>query len=234
MAGLFNLLFILVAACLTAACAAPYDRYMQEGREFQQKKDYLKAKASFHKAALSLASDAKSKSKLEDALLAEADCAEMLAQDEDFLALLTRAAELSKSNAQIEKAAELKKRMAFYCLAKNNWKSARDYYQEGISDLSESDSAQSKLAAEMHLGLADCFCQAKQLEKAEAQLQKAIETMDKCPQPDNHFQAVALHKLAFIYEQLNRENDAIEADELAKKLELGGIKGSVRKMLPRI
>ncbi len=57
--------------------------------------------------------------------------------------------------------------------------------------------------------------------------------MEYIKDPDDHLLSQGLHKLAFVYQQLNRENDAMAADEKAKVLEMGSIKSAVKR-LPKI
>ncbi|MBX9722293.1 MAG: hypothetical protein K2X81_12910, partial [Candidatus Obscuribacterales bacterium] len=63
-------------------------------------------------------------------------------------------------------------------------------------------------------------------------IQKGCAMMEKGNDSANdpHTLAIGLHKLAALYQQMNRDDDAIAADEKAKAIEIGGINTSIRRL----
>lgn len=224
-------LFVVLAS---SSCTPPYERYMQEGRELQSKGDTAKAREKFHNAALAVGREKDAREKLADAILAEVTCTEALHLDDDTLTLLGQLADKLEAASDGKRAAGIRKRMAICCTLKNNLSDAQSHYEQGLEDLKGAGLLKSHESAEILSGLADLKVAKNDLKGALKYIDQALSMTDEINDTDSHFKAQTLHKLAGIYQSMNRENDAIEADELAKKIEIGGVQTSVRKMLPKI
>lgn len=228
----FVLFFVVLV--ILGGCAPSYERYMQEGNRFLEQKDYEKAKTSFHKAVMEARKDKKKSERLIDALLAERDCAVALQQYDSALNLLSEAASVLEKNTELKRAAGIRKQMGDLALGKSN-ADAENNYSLALTDLQQAGLEKSHETALVLLSIADYnSMQLKDKKTACKTLEKSIKLMDEIGDQDNHTKAGALHKLAFIYGELNRENDQIAADERAKTIEIAGVKGSVYKMLPKL
>jgi tetratricopeptide (TPR) repeat protein len=221
---------LVLTLCLSCACGVPYDRYMQEGHKLRGERDFAGAKASFHKAVLVSSSDARQKERLIDALLAEKECTFELHQSDDTLKIL------SEVTSILEKAAEYK-RAAIYQMERGNVSAAvsaddaLECYQAAMDDLKKAEFETSPEAAAILAAIADLKTGQKDYKSAATLLEKACALLDKIKYGDNdHDHAVYLQKLASVYEQLDRENDAIAATQRAKALEMTGVKFSVGKL----
>ena len=228
-----NSVLSLVLLALSA-CTPPYERYMQEGRELKSKNENAGARQKFHNAALAVRSDKKSRDKLADAILAEVSCTEALHLDDDTLELLGSLADKLEADGDGKKAADIRKRMAICCTLKNNLSDAQSNYEQGLEDLKQAGLEKSHESAELLVGLADLRVAKGDSKSALKYMDRALSICDEINDSDSHFKSQSLHKLSAIYQSMNRENEAIAADELAKKIEVGGVQSSVRKMLPKI
>lgn len=220
-------ILLLCLPVLLSSCAQGYDRYMEEGHKLFEKKDYEKAKQTFHYAVFEGRKDKKSPDKLLKAISAEIECCDFLHNNDDAISLSDEAANAYLKADFPEKSASMRKRAGDYSLIAGNATAADSYYDQALADLRAAKKGGSNVEAAILIAKAEIVLSRKQYKEAARLFQKASKMMDKLPDPDKHSQAIALNKLAFIYEQLNMENEAVECSERAKRLEVSGIRARV-------
>ena len=220
----------LVALSLLCSCTPPYDRYMQEGEEFQKKTKYAQAKDSFHKAVYEARKMKDGDTKQLAAVLAEAEAVRATEDDEGTVQLWNDAISLAEKMKNYKKAARLRKDMGdLYVLAGNN-REAEHCFKEGLKGLEAQGEEKSEIAGELLMALGDLKIAKKDNQRALQFMQKANTTLDGIEGRNLHLHADVLHKLSFIYQELNRENDAMDCEDRAKKLEMSGIGGRVQTL----
>ncbi len=226
----FGVLAVLLLSLSSSGCAAPFERFMQEGHEFRNKNKLDKARQSFHSAVMN-ARQQKRTEQLVKALEAEIETASMQNDDEGALTLRSEEFELlSKKKEDPQKLAGLEKEMAINNRTLGNDEEARKLLGEAFSRLKRAEQTRTELACEIQAAIGQMALDKKDYKTALKLFESTNKTLDTAVNRDLHFQADVLHKLAFIYEQLNRENDAIECEERAKNLELGSIKNKINLM----
>lgn len=230
----FKWLMPIGLALLLSSCAQGYDRYMEEGRKLKEKQEYENAKKSFHYAVFEGRKDKKSPDKLVAALTAEIDCTRNLNQTDEAVKLSDEAATALEKAGKTAEAAALRKQSGDFSAAASDTISADSSYEQALADLKTAGQEKSQTAASIYMAQSDLLSAKKKYKEAGRSLQKACSIMEEISDSDSHSYAVALHKLAFIYQQLNMENEAIDCDERAKSIEISGIKGKVHKIIPKI
>jgi tetratricopeptide (TPR) repeat protein len=215
-------LFLATVTSLNG-CAPAYDRYMQEGHKLHGAHENSKARESFHAAVIEARHDTKGKERLIDALLAEKECAVELKQTDDAQRLLNEAATIMEKNSELKRAAMLHKEAGELC-APDDITTALDCFNSGLADLKEAGLENTPENASLLAAVGDTKSAQGDLKAAQFNLEKACAILDKIKYNENdRAHANYLHRLAAIYDKENRDNDAIDANEKAKKYELSGI-----------
>jgi tetratricopeptide (TPR) repeat protein len=223
-------LLLFSISVLLSSCAQGYDRYMEEGRKFQESKEYEKAKKSFHYAVFEGRKDKKSPDKLIKAISSEIECCNSLNISDDAISLSDEAANVYLKAGFVEKSALMRKQAGDLSQKAGNSIAADTYYDQGLADLKAARKGRSNVEASILISKGEILMQKKQYKQAANLMQKACNMMDKLPDPDKHAESVALNKLSFIYDQLNMENEAVECSERAKKIEVTGIGARVENL----
>lgn len=225
-----RVLAVVLFALSCSACAPPFDRFMQEGQEFRKKNNLPKARQSFHSAVMN-ARQQKKTDKLLTALDAEIETANMQNDADGALTLENEELDLlQKKGDDPQKIATLQKDMAANNRALGSDEEARRILGEAYSDLKRANQTKTEIACEIQAAIGQLALDKKDYKAALKLFENANKTLDTAVNRDLHFQAEVLHKLAFIYDQTNRENDAIECEERAKNLEMGSIKNKINLM----
>lgn len=228
-----SVLTLASAVCLLNSCAPPYEKYMREGADFELKGKYPQAKESYHKAvgeARKLKKAEKGEPKLLAALVAEAALARMTKEDDAAVRIWTEAIEIAEKSKDFQRAAKLRKNIGDLLVLNGNNHDAEISYKEGLKDLDQGGELKSEIGGAILMALGDLKIAKKDNRGALALMEKANTTLDGITGRDLHLHADVLHKLSFIYQELNRENDAIECEERAKKIEMSGIGGRVQTL----
>jgi tetratricopeptide (TPR) repeat protein len=229
-AAAFVPVLVLALAC---ACGVPYDRYIQEGNKYRSQNDSARAKESFQKAALSVRSDEKQKEKLINALLLEKDCACDLHQNDEAVRLLAEITRILEKAGNYKRAAGCKKQMGDLTSVEDA-STALAYYQAALADLKTAGFEVSPEAAAVLAAVGHLKSGVKDYQAAAPYLEKACAILDKIKYNENdHDHAVYLNELAYVYQQLNRDDEAVVISEQARKLEMSGINYRVDKR-PRL
>ena len=215
-------LFLALVTSLNG-CAPAYERYMQEGHKLHGAHENSKAKERFHSAVIAARHDTKGKERLIDAILAEKECAVALKQTDDAQRLLNEAATIMEKNSELKRAAMLHKEAGELCAA-DDTTTALDCFSSGLADLKEAGLQTTPENASLLAAVAGSKSAQGDLKSAQSYLEKACAILDKIKYNENdRVHANYLHNLAAIYDKENRDNDAIDANEKAKKYELSGI-----------
>lgn len=211
-------------ALLLSSCTPPYDEYMKEGKDFRNKNSFDKAQASFHKAVLEAKKITKpdKKEKLIAAILAEVEADTMVHKNDDALRLLSEAVTVAENSNDDKQGAKLRKQMADLNCVQEDFNEAKNNYTLAYEHIKTLGQEKSELACEILAGLGDLY-KDKDNKTALKYYESANKTLTTAAGRDMHFQVSVLHKLAYIYEALHRENDAIDCEEQAKSLEMTSV-----------
>lgn len=215
---------------LLTACSPPYERYMQEGQTLSDKQDYAGARKSFHKAVLELRPEKKLQDRLLKALASEKECASLMNDTDAACNLLSETCGLYEKAGDLKKAAMCQKEMGTLFAATDPSK-ALDYFNAGLDFLKQGRMEVSPEQADLLAAIGDVKTGQKDYKNARPFFEQSCGLLDKIKYSENdQVHATYLHKLAFVYEQLNMENEAIEANQRAKALEMSGLSLNVGKM----
>ena len=105
------------------------------------------------------------------------------------------------------------------------------YYEAGLADLQKAGFETSPEASELLAAIAELKCSQNDFKTAARYLEKSCAILDKIKYSENdHAHAVHLYRLAFVYRQLDKDDEAIAADEKAKRFEMSGVNYRVGKI----
>ncbi|MBX9689164.1 MAG: tetratricopeptide repeat protein [Candidatus Obscuribacterales bacterium] len=235
---MFRLLLLFSTLCLSGvflhSCTRAYERYMEAGKSEFQKHELSKARDSFHKAVQEGRKNAKQSAELQKALLQELECTKALSLTDESVKVLTELAAVAGKEKNFEQAATYKRQIADLYAADGNSYEAESAYNDVLSFLDNAGLPQSRENALANFGIADLRKNRKNYKAAVKYMEQACNLLLEINDSDTHLLATRLHDLAFIYSELNRDNDAIAADEKAKSIEIGGIGSQVHKIIPKI
>jgi tetratricopeptide (TPR) repeat protein len=220
----------LAATMLLSACAGTYESYMQEGKRLREKHDNAKARESFHNAVMIAQKTPKLRDRLIKALMAEKDVAVDMQDKDGAIKLLSEAADLQEKAEGYREAALCQKEMGDLN-ANDNPSTALNYYKAASADLNKAGLDISPEHADVLAAIGDLSTKKNDWKGGLKYMERSCAILDKIKYDSNgHNHAVYLHKLAFIYNNLGRETEAIEADEKAKTFEMDGIKDRIHDL----
>lgn len=225
----------LAALFVLQSCTAPYERFMQEGKENETANKLDDARKSYHRAGLEAKKDSKDKNKekLLAALNAEADACAGNKQTQDAIEVLAQARVALLAGNQVIQAAETSRRMGALAMSASDFVGAGEYYKQGLEDLKNAGMDKSELRADLLAALAELHISGNRFKEAARLLQEAYTIMSELQDADNHLQSTIMNRLAFVYQQLGMDDEALDLMEAAKKVEVSGVKERVKK-LPKI
>lgn len=232
-----SFLFSICLSFLLFGCAPAYDRYMSEGQSFLASGDFAKAHASFHKATQEARKSSKKKTELIAALTAEADCLSSLKRSEEELAVLEQAAILCEKDTTLgyKKAATFRKRMGDVAYRSEDGYAAFEHYKTALNDLKSADAEKTYDTGMVLCALGDLKFAARQFKEAGVYYEASCEVIQEANEPRTFQQlGQTMMKLAATYRELNMEDEAGAMEADARKVQIGGTRTQIKKMLSGI
>ncbi len=219
----------LSSATLLCSCSRSFEQYMEDARNYKAKNDVVNAEKNVQLAITEAHKQKSSKDKLAKAFLFRAELAAFRAQNDTALNYYEQAVKLLEDKKDYNALAPVYLQIGRLNVLARNKHEALENYNKALKALELAGQSKSHLQAETYVAIAD-LKDAGDRKAALKYLEAAYSILDEIHDGDLRIQIDCLHKLAFIYGELNRENESIEANERAKKLEMSSIRGGVQDL----